>query len=273
MYSTHNYGTILLGTNKLSGKNHRIIETMEFGGYDFSDIIISNIPDSYAGNDFAIQYYHTATHGQGLNSWHIKGKKFTMQWRIRAESASSLEKTIDRIKAYLLKGKQTLSIVREYGVIQTQALVSSLSIPREQRTVNAVPINIGFDIFSPFWYGIEKTEKGFSGITSVFNELIPYYNGSYPTTPIIYITFNEASWVDTIHYELNNKIVSITTPISAGTVICIDGEKINVTKDGTHTIDWHGEFGELPIGERPIKITMNWSFSAEIFIVYKNCYV
>lgn len=56
-----------------------MIEQIGFGSYDFSDILISNIPDSYDGNDFDLQTYQLATHGQGLSNWLIKAKKLTIK--------------------------------------------------------------------------------------------------------------------------------------------------------------------------------------------------
>jgi hypothetical protein len=37
-----------------------------FNNYDFSDIIISNIPDDYEGIKLDIQPYELSSHGQGL---------------------------------------------------------------------------------------------------------------------------------------------------------------------------------------------------------------
>jgi hypothetical protein len=48
-----------------------------------------------------------------------------------------------------------------YGILQTKAVVSGISIPRENRTINTVSISITFSILDPFMYSLEKHELAY----------------------------------------------------------------------------------------------------------------
>ena len=58
------------------------IDVIWFNWYNFSDIIISNIPDDYAWNSLTLETYQLSTHGQGLWNWLIKNKTLSISGRI-----------------------------------------------------------------------------------------------------------------------------------------------------------------------------------------------
>lgn len=250
-----------------------LIEHIGFGEYDFGDIIIRNIPNSYDGHQFEVQKYPLTTHGQGLSNWSIKGKTLTIEGWILADNQLEFEKRVDRIKSQLLRGKQKLTIKRSYGLVSTEAVVAQLSIPRSQRTINATEIRIVFEIMDPFWYGVETTEVGFGDVVSDFETTLSYREGAFATKPTISIAFHQAEGVDRIRYTLAGKTVTITTTIKQGDFLMINGDKLSIAQNGVRGVDWIGEFGELNIGEQPLKLEINGNYRAEVFIAYKNCYV
>lgn len=267
------YGQVLYGNNQRPKNWSIMIEQIGFGAYDFSDILISNIPDSYDGNEFDLQTYQLTTHGQGLSNRLIKGKRLTIKWWIQAANQEELEKKINRIKAYLLNGEQTLYIKRKSWLLKTKAVVAGLSIPRESRTINTVEIMITFQISDPFLYSEYTNELGFFGINALFNTTIEYLSGSRSAKPTFYITFKTAENVNQVELTVDQKLLQINQAIKAWDILTISGEKLDVALNGKRGIDRVGEFGELAIGESSVQVKINGTFEAEIFIQYADTYV
>ena len=152
------YGQALYGSNQKSRSGNVQVGQIWFWDYDFSDILISEIPNSYEGNEFDLQTYQLTTHGQGLSNWLIKAKKFTVKGRIQAQDQENLEKKINFIKAKLLSGEKNLYFRQKGWLLKTKAAVSELSIPRKSRTINTAEIQITFFIPIPFWVATNGVE-------------------------------------------------------------------------------------------------------------------
>lgn len=279
MYSQVLYANALYGATRFAHRWSRSNEFsgtnggLKFGTYAFDDVIISNIPNDYDDIALDVNYYKIAGNGKGLSSWNIKDKTLTIQWRIIAKDQSDLEKKIDRLKSQLLKGMKILQIKRTYGFIQTQAVVSQLKLPRSSRTIDAIPVHIVFDIFDPFRVGLKATQHTYTDISWPLQTTLVYKDGTHPSQPIIYLHFSQAENVQKIRYKLRQKMVTVYTSVQAWDLICIDGERLNISKNGVRGIQWDWEFADLPLGEHPLEIMIDGNYTAEIFIVYKNYYV
>ena len=144
MYNSFLFNTTLYGslstTSSWGGWGDVSFKVIAFNNYDFSDIIISNIPDDYEGIKLDIQNYELSSHGQGLWNRLIKNKSLKIEGRIVAENAVSLEAKINKIKSKLLQWESLLYVKRADGILQTKAVVSGISIPREYRSVNTISI-------------------------------------------------------------------------------------------------------------------------------------
>ena len=160
MYGKWWYAQFLYwNTTRLNQKESQFdIELIWFNTYTFSDIIISNIPDTYDKNTIDIQTYEHSSHGLGLSNWLIRDKTITINWRILAENENELEKKIKRIKANLLTWNWTLYLKKSDWILQTKASVTKLEIPRESWTINSVNITIIFKILDPFFYSTKMNE-------------------------------------------------------------------------------------------------------------------
>lgn len=276
LFSTFLYWT--LWTTKWSGGEGSVIDEIWFNDYNFSDIIISNIPNDFDWNTIDVQTYNLTTHGQGLANWLIKDKTLTINGWIIAEwdgeeGAKELERKINRIKWNLLQGEWILHLKRKTWTLQTKAVVSAFSIPRESHTINAIEIAINFKILDPFFYSESLSELAMYWVDQEITQTVNYSSGSQQAKPSIFISFNQAIGVDTIWVTINGKTIQIENEINDGDIIDINAEKLNVWINGVYGINRLWEFGWLDFWDNEVNIKMNWEYNADIFIKYRDTYV
>ena len=250
-----------------------MINKIKFNDYNFSDIIISNIPDDFDWSSIDVQTYDLTTHGQGLANWLIKDKTLTINGRIIAKDEEDLERKINRVKANLMQNEWTLYIERKIWILKTKASISWISIPRNSRTINTVEITIVFKILDPFLYSEELSEIAIYGVDKRLYKTVQYSEGSQATKPSISISFNSASSVDKILIQINKKFIQINHSINPGDIIDINASKLDVWINWKYWVDWIGEFGELEFWNNEVVIDIDWKFSADIYIKYYNTYV
>ena len=248
-------------------------KVIAFNNYDFSDIIISNIPDDYEWIKLDIQSYELSSHGQGLWNRLIKNKSLQIEGRIVAENTVSLEAKINRIKSKLLQWESLLYVKRADWILQTKAVVTNISIPRENRTVNAISISITFSILDPFMYSLEKHELAYYWISWNFYTSIFYETGSHQANPVIFVMFWNWTNANNVTITIWEKIVHINESVVSWDILSLDWEKVDVAKNWSFWIDWVWEFWSLDFGENPIEIRCSWTANYSVFIQYRDTYV
>ena len=275
MYGKWWYAQFLYwNTTRLNQKESQFdIELIWFNTYTFSDIIISNIPDTYDKNTIDIQTYEHSSHGLGLSNWLIRDKTITINWRILAENENELEKKIKRIKANLLTWNWTLYLKKSDWILQTKASVTKLEIPRESWTINSVNITIIFKILDPFFYSAKMNEIWYFNINKNLTTTLLYNEWTHNAKPSVFISFKEAQYVTSILLSINWKKLLINQRIKAWDSISINAEKLDVAKNGKYWIDWIWEFWELQTWENEINIEIDWEFNTEIFLKRRNTYI
>lgn len=275
MYGKWWYAQFLYwNTTRLNQKESQFdIELIWFNTYTFSDIIISNIPDTYDKNTIDIQTYEHSSHGLGLSNWLIRDKTITINWRILAENENELEKKIKRIKANLLTWNWTLYLKKSDWILQTKASVTKLGIPRESWTINSVNITIIFKILDPFFYSTKMNEIWYFNINKNLTTTLLYNEWTHNAKPSVFISFKEAQYTNQILLSINWKKLLINQRIKAWDSISINAEKLDVAKNGKYWIDWIWEFWELQTWENEINIEIDWEFNTEIFLKRRNTYI
>ena len=275
MYGKWWYAQFLYwNTTRLNQKESQFdIELIWFNTYTFSDIIISNIPDTYDKNTIDIQTYEHSSHGLGLSNWLIRDKTITINWRILAENENELEKKIKRIKANLLTWNWTLYLKKSDWILQTKSSVTKLEIPRESWTINSVNITIIFKILDPFFYSTKMNEIWYFNINKNLTTTLLYNEWTHNAKPSVFISFKEAQYTNQILLSINWKRLLINQRIKAWDSISINAEKLDVAKNGKYWIDWIWEFWELQTWENEINIEIDWEFNTEIFLKRRNTYI
>jgi len=275
MYWTSLYSTFLYWSNSIwkTTENLFDIDLIWFNLYDFSDIIISNIPDSYDNNTLDLQTYERSTHGQWLSNWLIKDKTLTISWWLLAENSSELDAKIRRIKANLLNWEWMLYLKKWNSILQTKAVVSDFSLPREFWSINSLQISITFKILDPFFYSMKMCEIGYFDVNDNLTATLLYSNWTHEVKPSVFISFKEALNVNQVILKINDKTLIVNESIKTWDSLSINAEKLDVAKNWRYWIDWLWEFWELKTWENAISISFNWEFNTEIFIKYRDTYV
>jgi len=275
MFWTSLYSSFLYWSNTIRKTTENLfdIDLIWFNWYDFSDIIISNIPDSYDKNSIDIQTFNLSTHWQWFSNWLIKDKTLTIEWWLLANSLSELEEKIRRIKTNLLAWEWVLYLKKENWILQTKALVSNLSLPRERRAINSVQISITFKILDPFFYSLKQKEVWYFDVNSNLNATLLYSSWTHDAKPSVFISFKEALNVNQVILKINDKTLIVNEAIKTWDSLSINAEKLDVAKNWKYWIDWLWEFWELKTWENTISISFNWEFNTEIFIKYRDTYV
>ena len=277
MYNSFLFNTTLYGSLSTTSSGgwwwDVSFKIIAFNNYDFSDIIISNIPDDYEWIKLDIQNYELSSHGQGLWNWLIKNKSIKIDGRIVAENAVSLEAKINRIKSKLLQWESLLYVKRESWILQTKAIVTGISIPRETRTVNTISISVTFTILDPFMYSLEKHELAYYWISWNFYTSIFYETWSHQANPVIFVMFGNWTNANNVTITIWEKIVHINESVVSWDILSLDWEKVDVAKNWSYWIDWVWEFWNLNFGENPIEIKPQWTANYSVFIQYRDTYV
>lgn len=277
MYNSFLFNTTLYGSLSTTASGgwwwDVSFKIIAFNNYDFSDIIISNIPDDYEWIKLDIQNYDLSSHGQGLWNRLIKNRSLKIDGRIVAENAVSLETKINRIKSKLLQWESLLYVKRESWILQTKAVVTNISIPRENRTINTVSISITFWILDPFMYSLEKHELAYYWISWNFYTSIFYETGSHQANPVIFVMFGNWTNANNVTITIWEKIVHINESVVSWDILSLDWEKVDVAKNWSYWIDWVWEFWNLNFGENPIEIKPQWTANYSVFIQYRDTYV
>ena len=275
MFWTSLYSLFLYWSNTIRKTTENLfdIDLIWFNWYDFSDIIISNIPDSYDKNSIDIQTFNLSTHWQWFSNRLIRDKTLTIDWWVLANSLSELEEKIRRIKANLLVWEWVLYLKKGNWVLQTKALVSNLSLPRERRTINSVQISISFKILDPFFYSLKQKEVWYFDVNSNLTATLLYSSWTHDAKPSVFISFKEALNVNQVILKINDKTLIVNEAIKTWDSLSINAEELDVAKNWKYWIDWLWEFWELKTWENTISISFNWVFNTEIFIKYRDTYV
>ena len=270
LYSHFLYSNVCLSK---PSDNQFDIELIWFNTYTFSDIIISNIPDTYDKNTIDIQTYEHSSHWLGLSNWLIWDKTITINWWIVAEDKEELENKIRRIKANLLIWEWNLYLKKVFWILQTKAVVSKLVLPRESWSINSIQVSIIFKILDPFFYSLKMNEVWYFDVNDNLAATLSYYRWTYNAKPSVFISFKEAEFVSNISVNINNKRLVINEKIVSWDSLSVLSEKLDVAKNGKYGVDWLWEFWELEIWENDISIEIDWEFLAEIFVKRRDTYV
>ena len=246
---------------------------ISFNGYDFSDIIISNIPDDYAWINFELKTYELSDHGQWIWNRFIKNKSITIKGKIIAENQESLEEKITKIKSKILQWKSVLYLKRKSKIIKSIAIVTSFSLFKETWTINSIPIEIVFSILDPFFYSLQKNELAYYWNTWNFYTSIYYESWTHPAKPLIFVMFWNTSTCNEISIKIGEKEVMIHEEFSSWDILLLDWENIDIAKNWEYWINWEGEIGKFNIWENNIEIKFNTEVRTSLFIQYSDTYV
>lgn len=208
-----------------------------------------------------------------LNSYFLRAKTINLNWILKWNNKEDLEKRMINMIWKLAEVNKFLQIITWWIILRARAYCKNLDNIFNNRQYfhnTFVPFNITFQINSPFWEGVLLNSITYNINSTLLEEIQNLWNAE--AEPIINITFNSASWVDEIWLEFNNKNIIIQKNISVNDIIKIDSEQKNIFLNWDE-IDYLGELPTLKVWSNPFVISINWTFNADVSIIYRDKFI
>ena len=208
-----------------------------------------------------------------LNSYFLRAKTINLNWILKWNNKEDLEKGMINMIWKLAEVNKFLQIITWWIILRARAYCKNLDNIFNNRQYfhnTFVPFNITFQINSPFWEGVLLNSITYNINSALLEEIQNLWNAE--AEPIINITFNSASWVDEIWLEFNNKNIIIQKNISVNDIIKIDSEQKNIFLNWDE-IDYLGELPTLKVWSNPFVISINWTFNADVSIIYRDKFI
>jgi len=254
-----------------------VLSVASYIGYSFNSSVfrlreMSDIEDwpTLKRNDYDI----AEAHGEGLYSYYFKNKKITIQGKLAWETVTELEENMTALKAALALHGQTLKYQRIDGkLLETTASVTNLKFDRKAYHLTFVPVEIEFTTIDPFFYWTVLNQVNFEWRVANFTWNVPYTTGSFNAFPLILLTFVGATSVTSVEITLNGTQITINENISPSDTILINCKTRDISINSIPGVDYEGTFPELSIGTNPIVVDIDWTWEADIYVLWNNTYV
>lgn len=234
---------------------------------------MSNLEDQA---DYTRTTYKTArVHGEWHTSFFFDKKTITIEWVLKADSASELENVIKTMKQALFVEQQELRINKSNGdQIRTTASCTGLTFDKQHNTITFLPFTLTFTTISPFFYGISLQTSEFLSQSASFTDSVTNLTGNFKSLPQVLVSFGTGlSWVTTISVVIGDKTITVTDTFVDSDAVLIDCSARDVEINSVGGAEFTGDFGELEIGETPIEVTVNGTWNADIYFIWYPTYV
>lgn len=210
--------------------------------------------------------------GGGVLNRQYSKKQITFRWTMVANTASDLNDLIDLFKLKTSAVEWFLDIKVNGKYRRTRAtVVNSVVFDRNHYNITFVPFEITFETQDPFMFLIDNNTVSEFGLQN--NSSIEFtYLGNAVSSPKIYVGFTAAASMDEFSLELNNRIITIDESISSGDLLILDGVEKSVILDGVE-VDYSGIFPTITNWSNIAKFTGDWTFTADIIILYRENYL
>lgn len=236
---------------------------------------LRNIPNIDDASSIMLDQYNIAlSHWWWFNGYYMKPKKLMIQWTLLAQSASELEAVIDWLKyAVLQKQKELVYTKRDWMRLTTTATCTNMSFERQAHNITFLPVNIEFTILEPFFYSTTVNELTDYWNTGAITWTVSVVTWQYEIEPQIYITYNSATTVTSLTFDLNWSEITINKTITTGDLIIIDCKEKDVLINSVWWQDYNWQFPTLPLWDTTYTLTSNWTYNIDLLIQWKNAYV
>ena len=131
------------------------------------------------------------------------------------------------------------------------------------------PIVVTFLAMEPFFYSTVNQYATFTNKTATFTEEMTH-NGSAEVLPSMYLAFGVGTSATAITFtDPSGRLLTITTALTNGTVIFIDGDNKVVKKDGVE-IDFTGSFPIFTPGSNNFTIGLTGTVLVDVTVIAKK---
>lgn len=250
---------------------------MKYGDYTFPNtafrlIDVSGIEES---GDMAIDEFDIAnTHWVGLRNYFFKRKTITIRWVLKAESKWDLQTEIDTLLTAISQEEQTLRFTRDDWVVLTAPAYATWRIDRQRYNITFVPVEITFIVMRPFMISSVRNETSFTGQSANFTSNVINTWGTYEAQPLVNVTFlTGLSSVTQVVVTLWSNTITVNESISDSDILEIDSENQDVKINDVGGKDYTGNFPVLERWNNSFEVSINWTWSADIYVQWNDTYV
>lgn len=212
--------------------------------------------------------------GEGFSSYYFKKKQITVEGVMKADTVEELEAAIVTFKASILRANKNLKYNMEDGTtLITTASCTGLKVDREYYHLTFVPVTITFIVLDPFLYAQSSEETQFLSKSASFSSILDYTTWSVEAEPLIYIYFGTGLvGVTTVALTIGDTTLTVTETIADNDVLLIDCKGKDVKINDVWGNDYSGTFPNLEIGGNTFALTINGTWTADIYVLWQNTY-
>lgn len=207
--------------------------------------------------------------------WHFfRAKQIIFRLSLKSNTLEDLNDLVDDFKKNIRETEWDLDIKVNWNIRSTKASLTSLKFNRQFYHITFIqPIELIFSTIEPNWKDKYYTVEEFQNVTSsTLEEVIN--TSSYKTDYRIQFAFawSWISWVTQVSIEIDWYEVEIQETITNNDVLIFDWEEKQCTLNWT-IIDYSWVFTKFNPWTNQIQFTLNWTFTVDISVLYKNTYL
>lgn len=238
-------------------------------------VALTDVPNISDGPEINFQNYNIAKQdGMGNSEYTLQSKNINVSWWIRWIHQADMEEQILEIQRKFYKKWQKLYYNRkDWKELYTIAYLTSLNFDRNKNTINYVPFTAVFTTLEPFFYATKISEYKIIDQSEDISGSLLYISWTYKCDPVIYISMKTATWVDEVSVTIDGQTITINEPLDTGDYIIIDGKQKDVFINSIWGKDYIWSFPKLDIGEKAFDISINGTWTADIYIQREDTYV
>jgi hypothetical protein len=215
--------------------------------------------------------------GQYVTGAYFRERTVVVSGWVKAATAAAMDTLLDTVRKALRNREANLDLTDAAGTVRrfvaTCDNYDQLFAGRQYYHVTICPFVARFRCKVPF--GFSRGYASASQIVAASPSTIGANpGGDYKTFPVITLNFSSASSVTSI--DLNNvttgEDIAYSGTAAANDIFVFDGEQKTVTKNGT-AVDFSGAFLTLEPRDNSVVLTMNGTFSVNVTVAYRSCYL
>lgn len=207
----------------------------------------------------------------GVLTWFVPNKPIGISVAVKADSEEELNDIIDLMKRKLIKREWTLKIKVNGEFRQCKASLTSIKFNRDYEIKEALAnVNISFMSMEML---TSETPVAISEIWVTVND-IPFdvTNEWGRRNYAMYIVFWTVTDTDFVSITHKWFVLSVSEDITSNSILIIDWTTGKVTLNWDDNIDYDWPIMPLDEWSNSILVHINWTFTADITILYNTNY-
>ena len=207
---------------------------------------------------------------KGYISNYFRWRSIKLKVLVRWENETEFNKKLDEVRKFVAKNQVYLEEKVNDSYRRIMVNIISCPIDKKYYNVTFLEFTIEFTALEPFWYDRDNTTISFLSVTSNLQEEITN-EWTADIYPKINLGFTSASWTENVSVKIWDTEISINETIQNNDILIFDCLNKSVLLNNTE-IDYNWTFPKMEVWTNIINFTIDWTFEADINILYKKTY-